>query len=204
MKTISTTGEVDPLAEAVHRLQSLIEDARQRGLADADAAALATATADARPSVRTVGIARIDREGLVFFADSGSGKGRQLEANPWASLCFHWPGLKQQVVVEGHVSMLADAEADSLWAKLPREYGLGHWAATESPDGADPASLRERAREVGRRFTAERVPRAPGWCGYRLAPRRFDFWQSDWRRLQLHREYRRDEDGTWRHDNRSP
>ena len=49
---------------------------------DANAFALATATADARPSVRIVLLKGWDENGFVFYSNLDSRKGRELAANP--------------------------------------------------------------------------------------------------------------------------
>src|SRR4029077_10518926 len=54
------------------------------------AMAVATATADAAPSVRMVLLKEVDDRGLVFYSHYTSRKGRELEANPQAALLFHW------------------------------------------------------------------------------------------------------------------
>ena len=61
--------------------------------------ALATATADGRPSVRMVLLKSADERGFTFFTNYDSRKGRELDENPHAALLFHRPGI--QVRVEG-------------------------------------------------------------------------------------------------------
>src|SRR3984885_5996960 len=55
---------------------------------DANAAALATSTADGNPSVRMVLVKRADARGFCFFTNAESKKGVELQSNPRAALCF--------------------------------------------------------------------------------------------------------------------
>lgn len=185
----------DPVHErAVQALRQAFDEAHQRGETDHNAAALATAGRDGRPSVRTVTIVRLADTGLAFFATRDSGKGRQLAENPRAALCFRWPHIQMQVTVEGAVAPLPDAEADRLWLQQPRDVGLARWAADpEAPEG----DLRERVAQVRDRFADARVPRPARWQAYELAPDSIDLWPSGWHRLRARHSFGRGADGRW-------
>src|SRR5581483_11393949 len=131
----------DLRAEALAELRRLMDEAAHRGDRETHCAALATADADGRPSVRTVNIARVTPGGLLILVNAQTGKGRQMLANPRAALCFHWPALEQQAIVEGCVRMLSDAESDELWHIQPRENMLGHWASDQLSPAADSAAV---------------------------------------------------------------
>ena len=64
------------------------DQARAAELLEPNAMALATATPEGHPSVRMVLLKAVDDRGFVFFTDYRSRKGRELEANPHASLAF--------------------------------------------------------------------------------------------------------------------
>jgi len=51
---------------------------------------LATVDAAGAPSARIVLLKGIDQSGFVFYTNYQSRKGRELAANPRASLVFHW------------------------------------------------------------------------------------------------------------------
>ncbi len=110
-------GAVDPIA----RFQALFEKAKAVEPHDATAMTLATADARGRPSARMVLLKGADERGFVFFTNRASRKGRDLEANPFAALCVHWPASRQQVRVEGRVEIVSDAESDAYFATRPRE-----------------------------------------------------------------------------------
>lgn len=181
------TEPPDPLA----RLREALARAAAAGPFDATAAALATADAAARPSVRVVLVKRIDERGLAFFTNRGSRKARELSENPWAALCFHWPALGEQVRAEGSVSRLPDAEADAYFATRPRESQVGAWASRQSAPRASREALLAAAAEAEARFAGVAVPRPPFWGGYLLAPEAIEFWRSGEGRLHHRILYRR-------------
>jgi len=195
----------DPLIykRAVSEIVRLRREARARDDYAADSAVLATATSEARPSVRTVWIVRIAHSGFSFFADVESGKGRQLRANPWAAICFHWQTVRHQVNVEGTTRLLEESEADLLWSNVPRDYALAHWASEQNRETESVSALYEATSDFRRRFGAQRVPRAPRWRAFELSPSRIDIWQAGWGRLRPHLHFVK-HDGTWKVSRRNP
>lgn len=190
--------DIDPIfEEAIGRLAHLIEEARNRGADEASSAALATASADARPSVRTVGIVRVSTSGLVLFANTETGKGQQMQSNPRAALCFYWRVLQYEVIVEGEVVLLSEAESDSEWRKLPRDTSLGHWASDQTQVDAETAALKQNVQTYRKEFDWNTVPRAPSWRAFEIRPDRLTFWPTGWQRLRVRERYLKSEDGSW-------
>jgi pyridoxamine 5'-phosphate oxidase len=138
--------------------------------------ALATADADGRPSARMVLLRGIDARGFVFHTNYSSRKGRELEANPYAALCFYWPTLDEQIRVEGQVSRLPADESDAYFNSRPRGSQLGAWASPQSQELTTREQLEEEYRATERRFEGQEVPRPPFWGGFRLTPARIEFW----------------------------
>jgi pyridoxamine 5'-phosphate oxidase len=189
--TASDQATADPIA----RFGELFAAARQRESADPTAAALATAGADGRPSVRTVLVKEHDARGFRFYTNLGSRKSQQLAANPYAALCFHWPVLAEQVRIEGAVTPLDTATADSYFAGRPRESQLGAWASRQSEPLVSREELAHRVAAAGERFAGGPVPRPPFWGGYLLTPERIEFWSARDHRLHDRELYLRAGDG---------
>ena len=95
----------DPFAE----FERLFEDAKAKAKDNDDATAMTLATADerGRPSSRMVLLKGVDERGFVFYTNYGSRKAVELDANPWAALCFHWAWTRKQFRVEGPVARVS-------------------------------------------------------------------------------------------------
>jgi pyridoxamine 5'-phosphate oxidase len=159
-------------------------EARQKEPNDPNGMALATSDASGFPDVRMVLLKGVDRHGFVFYSNAESAKGRQLEANPRAALCFHWKSLRRQVRVRGAVSFVSDDEADAYFQSRDRGARLGAWASAQSRALPDRLALEKRIAEFGAKFGLGEVPRPPHWRGYRLAPVHMEFWRD--RPFRLH------------------
>lgn len=148
---------------------------------EANAVVLSTASAAGRPSSRTVLLKGYGPEGFTVFTNYNSRKGRELAANPAASLLFPWYPLERQVVVSGTASRLDEAASDAYFAQRPRGAQLGAWASAQSEPIPEPdpgrVRLEERYAEYDRRYPGQ-VPRPPHWGGIVIAPETVEFWQG--------------------------
>jgi pyridoxamine 5'-phosphate oxidase len=185
------------------RVREWFEEAAASGLIEAERMALASATPDGRPSVRIVLLKGIDVDGVRFFTNYGSRKGRELDANPRAAATLYWQPLYRAVRLEGPVERLSPEESDAYFATRPRGAKIGAWASAQGSVLRDRAELDERVRAVEERFPDE-VPRPDFWGGYRLVPDAVEFWQGRPDRLHDREHFLRAPDGSWRAERLSP
>lgn len=179
--------------EAIGQFREWFEEALAADLAEPTAMTLATRGLQAGVSVRTVLLKQVDEAGFVFYTNTHSRKGRQLDADPRCALCFLWAPLKRQVQVEGRVERVSDDEADAYWAQRPRGSQVGAWASRQSEPLASRVELEERFRELEQRYADRPVPRPPHWTGYRVVPDMIEFWSG--RDARLHDRWRYTRDG---------
>jgi pyridoxamine 5'-phosphate oxidase len=179
------------------------QEAAASGIVEAERMALATATPDGRPSVRIVLLKGIDEEGIRFFTNYGSRKGRELDANPRAAVTLYWQPLYRAARLEGPVERLAASESDAYFASRPRGAQLGAWASAQGSVVGSRAELEERVREFDSRFPG-RVPRPEYWGGYRLRPDAVELWQGRPDRLHDREHFLLQPDGSWRSERLSP
>ena len=163
--------DLDPLA----RVRDALARAREVERADPTAMALATADERGRPSVRMVLLKDVDARGLVFFTNRESRKGVELEQNPFAAICLHWPTLGEQVRVEGPVELISDADSNAYFASRARGSQVGAWASRQSRPLGSLAELEAETLAVEARFPGE-IPRPSYWGGYRVVAERIELW----------------------------
>ncbi len=176
-------GAEDP----IERFRTLLAEAEaldRTVLPEPTAMTLATVGGDGRPSLRVVLLKGVDERGFVFYTNYESRKGRELLAHPQTALCFHWQPLERQVRIEGDAEPVSPEEADAYFATRARLSQIGAWASRQSRPLSSDAELEERVHEMEERFAGGAVPRPPHWSGFRVVPRRIEFWRN--RAFRLH------------------
>ena len=173
------------------------QQAYQSNLREPNAMSLATATAQAKPSLRTVLLKYFDREGFVFFTNYSSKKAVQIRENPYVSLLFLWLALERQVIIEGKARKISAAESFKYFATRPRGSQLGAWCSQQSSIISSRKLLEMKFEEMKRKFSNREIPLPSSWGGYRVIPISFEFWQGREDRLHDRFLYCLQEDGTW-------
>ncbi len=188
-------AEKDLARDPFRQFEKWFSEAEAAKVAEPNAMILATATRDGRPSTRTVLLKSVDGRGFVFYSNYESRKGRELDANPRASLLFPWISLERQVIVEGTVAKVAREESEAYFHARPRASQLGAWVSAQSTIISDRRVLDDSLKALEQKYAGQEVPLPPHWGGWRLAPENVEFWQG--RRNSLHDRlrYRREKDG---------
>jgi len=182
----------DLAADPVEQFRTWFKTWHDVCVGDPNAMVVATAGADGRPSARTVLLRALDEDGFTFFTNLDSRKGRELAANPRATLLFPWHPLGRQVIVEGPAAVVDAAASDAYWATRPRGSQIAALASPQSKVVADRADLERRWSEVEAAHAGGEVPRPAHWGGVRVAHERIEFWQGRERRLHDRLVYERD------------
>jgi pyridoxamine 5'-phosphate oxidase len=165
-----------------------------------DAASLATATTEGRPSNRVVLVKRVAEAGFEFHTNYHSHKSTELAANPLAALTYHWKSLGRSVRIEGRVEQLSAEESDEYWFTRPRESRISARSSDQSRTIGSREELEARSAAEVERIGDSEVERPGHWGGYRVVPHRFEFWTHREDRFHERLEFiRKTEDAEWKH-----
>jgi pyridoxamine 5'-phosphate oxidase len=179
-------------------------EATHAGVRMPEAAAVATAAADGKPSVRMVLVKETVERGFVFYTNYESRKGSELAANPRAALLFYWDPLGRQVRIEGPVERLTAAESAAYVRSRPHGSQLSALASPQSRVVESREELERRVAEQAARYAGGDLAVPENWGGFRLTPETFEFWQHREDRLHDRLRYSRGDAAAWRIERLAP
>ncbi|MDC0074109.1 pyridoxamine 5'-phosphate oxidase [Alphaproteobacteria bacterium] len=174
------------------------EEANEAGIRNSNAVSLATVDLKGQPQVRMVLIKEITENGLVFYSNSNSKKGNALKDNNLAAICFYWDKIGKQIRVEGSVIEIDDDASNKYFNSRSRSSQIGAWASDQSQPLESRDTLEERFNSFNKKYSNLNVPRPFYWKGYRLSPKKIEFWLE--RESRLHDRIEYTIDGlSWKH-----
>jgi pyridoxamine 5'-phosphate oxidase len=156
---------------------------------------LSTVDYKSHPSSRILYLKELINNKFVFYSNYQSHKGKDLAANPKASMLFFWPSLQRQVRIEGFCEKVSEETSDTYFKSRPRGSQIGAWASHQSDQLNDRKDLEKRLEMYAEKFP-DLVERPPHWGGYEIKPTLIEFWQGRPSRLHDRIVYEL-ADGNW-------
>jgi pyridoxamine 5'-phosphate oxidase len=192
------------LSEAIiGEFNRFFKRARECGEPEPTAMVVATSDGQGRVTSRTVLLKALDENGFVFFTNTHSLKGRQMDQCPRAAATFLWKASGCQVQLVGTVARVSDEAADAYFATRDRLSQIGAWASDQSAPLDSREALMARVSELEKRYEGREVPRPPHWTGYCLSPETVEFWTQ--REFRLHDRFLYSQrDGEWVRERLNP
>jgi len=190
-------SENDVAKDPFEQFQKWFQEALDARLNHVDAMTLATVTADGTPDARTVLLKGFQKEGLRFYTNYMSAKGRQLDLNSAAALVFFWGDLERQVRIKGTVQKTSDEDSDEYFYSRPIGAQLASSISPQSEVVPNRDWLEAALKKAEERNKTTPLVRPPHWGGYLFTPREFEFWQGRENRMSDRIKYRLNVDHSW-------
>ena len=175
----------EPLIE----LKNWIDEANTNGAPLPHAMNLATVDKTGRPSARMVLMKSLSDEGLVFFTDYSSQKGRHLAENSFSSCTFWWPSTDKQIRIDGECSKVPDLDSDRYFESRPLGSQISAIISRQSSEIQTYEELVQDSKKFKEKNNEVKLNRPERWGGYLLRPFRIEFWETQSNRLHKRKLY---------------
>jgi pyridoxamine 5'-phosphate oxidase len=169
-----------------------------------NAMSLATVNHSGSPMMRTVLLKLFDDNGFVFFTNYKSRKAEQISENQNVAVLFNWVALERQVSINGVAEKVERSESLKYFMGRPRGSQLGAWVSDQHSVLSSRKILEMKLDEIKRKFGENEIPLPEFWGGFRIKPKRFEFWQGRPNRLHDRFLYSKIEDESWEIERLAP
>ena len=169
-----------------------------------NAMSLATVNHSGSPMMRTVLLKLFDDNGFVFFTNYKSRKAEQISENQNVAVLFNWVALERQVSINGVAEKVETSESLKYFMGRPRGSQLGAWVSDQRSVLSSRKILEMKLDEIKRKFADGKIPLPDYWGGFRIKPKRFEFWQGQPNRLHDRFLYSKIDDESWEIERLAP
>jgi pyridoxamine 5'-phosphate oxidase len=175
----------------------ILEEAESANLVDWNAMNIASVDQRNQPSSRMVLLKKISDEGLVFYTNYNSRKGREIELNPKVAVNFWWRELKKQIRLEGSIEKASEEDSDNYFNSRPLKSRV---SAIISNQSSRITSYEDLTNQIDNYLEQndESLIKRPNHCGlYILIPNVVEFWQERDNRTHERLKYTLTDDQKW-------
>lgn len=201
---LKTLSEHEVKANAIDQFTEWWNEAVKSEIDEVNAMTLSTITLHGTPASRIVLLKDYDADGFVFFTNYSSSKGQEIANNPAVCLLFFWKELERMVRIDGVAEKVAEAESDAYFHSRPVGSRIGAWCSPQSKVISSRKVLEDNVEMYAAKFADGNVPRPDHWGGYRVKPKRVEFWQGRSSRLHDRILYTLQSDKQWKIERVAP
>ena len=174
-----------------------LEEAESAKLIDWNAMNIASVDQINQPSSRMVLLKKISDEGLVFYTNYNSRKGKEIELNPKVAVNFWWRELKKQIRIEGFIEKASEEDSDNYFYSRPLKSRVSAIISNQSSKISSYEDLTNQIDNYLEQNDESSIKR-PDHCGlYIVIPNAVEFWEERDNRTHERLKYILSDDQKW-------
>ena len=164
----------EPLLEVKH----FLEQARDKDLRDWNGMTVSTVDEDQRPSSRVVLLKKFTDDGLFFYTNYKSKKGKDISKNNNVSVNFWWRELQVQIRISGSISEASRSESEEYFNSRPKGSRISAIVSKQSEEIESFESFQNLVEEAISNLDEKDI-KLPDHCGmYKIMPSQIEIWKE--------------------------
>ena len=175
--------------EPIVKLDKWLQQATKANVSLPHAMSLATVDEKGCPSARMVLLKYLSDEGLIFFTDYLSKKGKDISTNQRAAVNFWWAEIDKQVRLEGICSKVSTNISEEYFNSRPRDSQISASVSYQSSVIENYEDLVNETTNFANENRNKKIPRPERWGGFLLKPSNIEFWTNKDNRLHERKLY---------------
>ncbi len=132
---------------------------------------------DGFPNARMVSLKEVREEKFVVTGPMNSKKGKELLANPKASLIIWWTDTERQIRVQGEAFQIEDELADHYFKDRNKESQIVIAISSQGAEIDDITELMTLFKQRKAECTNTEIERPKDWSGFYIVPKRIEFME---------------------------
>ena len=133
---------------------------------------------DGYPRSRIVLLKDLSNNGLTFFTNYNSNKGKSINKNNKVCVSFFWPPMERQVIIKGKAKRISNELSKKYFYSRPRESQIAALISPQSKIIPNRNFLNKSIKSVGEKYKGKKIPMPDHWGGFIIKPFEIEFWQG--------------------------
>lgn len=185
------------------QMEVWIKDALEANVNEPTAMSAITVGTDGFPQSRIVLLKDLNLEGVTFFTDYSSEKGKAISNSPKIGLHFFWPEMDRQIRITGFAEKTSVSISEKYFKSRPVPSQIAAIISKQSEEIPDRKFLENAFYDHQNQLNGNVPERPNNWGGYLVKPIKIEFWQGRESRLHDRILYEK-EDNNWKIKRLSP
>ena len=164
----------EPLLE----VKFFLEQARDQKLRDWNGMTVSTVDENQRPSSRVVLLKKFTDDGLFFYTNYESNKGKDISKNKNVSINFWWRELQVQIRINGSIIKASRLESEEYFNSRPKGSRISAIVSEQSKEIESFESFQKTVQDAIESLKDEEI-KLPAHCGmYKIIPQQIEIWKE--------------------------
>ena len=159
-------------------VKNFLEQARDQNLRDWNGMTVSTVDDEQRPTSRVVLLKKFTDDGLFFYTNYESKKGKDISKNKNVALNFWWRELQVQIRINGSILKASRLESEEYFNSRPKGSRISAIVSEQSKEIESFESFQKKVQDAIETLKDQEI-KLPDHCGmYKIIPQQIEIWRE--------------------------